>query len=108
MPFPENEGWMPVNGMRAHGRGGILGFAATLARPVGASCTSPILRGHWISETLLGETLPPPPANVPELPENEDTASMSIRALTQAHTVRTHAVPDVISASTLWHGAGGF
>lgn len=86
MPFPENEGWMPVNGMRAHGRGGILGFAATLARHSGASRTSPILRGHWISETLLGETLPPPPANVPELPENEDTASMSIRALTQAHS----------------------
>ena len=35
----------------------------------GASRTSPILRGNWIYETLLGESLPRPPANVPDLPE---------------------------------------
>ena len=40
----------------AGGRGGILGLAATLAKQSGASRTSPILRGNWVSEVLLGET----------------------------------------------------
>ena len=40
-----------------------------LAKQSGASRTSPILRGNWVSETLLGERLPKPPANVPDLPE---------------------------------------
>ena len=52
-----------------HDRGGILGMAATLARHSGASRTSPILRGNWVYETLLGKHLPNPPADVPQLPE---------------------------------------
>ncbi|WP_218933160.1 DUF1592 domain-containing protein [Roseimaritima multifibrata] len=61
--------WQRVDGMRAHGRGGMLGFAATLAKQSGASRTSPILRGNWISEVLLGERLPRPPKDVPILPD---------------------------------------
>jgi len=61
--------WQRVEGARAKGRGGILGLATTLAKQSGASRTSPILRGNWISETLLGERLPKPPANIPDLPE---------------------------------------
>lgn len=51
------------------GRGGILTMAAFLSSQSGASRSSPVLRGAWISETLLGERLPRPPANVPQLPE---------------------------------------
>ncbi len=61
--------WRKVNGMRAKGRGGVLGMATVLASLSGASRTSPILRGNWVSETLLGERLPRPPANVPQLPD---------------------------------------
>ncbi|HEV7869236.1 MAG TPA: DUF1592 domain-containing protein, partial [Chthoniobacteraceae bacterium] len=52
-PGISGEEWRRVEGIRAKGRGGILGFAATLAKQSGASRTSPILRGAWLSETLL-------------------------------------------------------
>ena len=44
-------------------------MATFLASQSGASRTSPILRGNWIYETLLGQHLPRPPADVPLLPE---------------------------------------
>ena len=61
--------WRRVDGVRQQGRGGILGLATTLATQAGASRTSPILRGHWLSEVILGEKLPKPPKNVPQLAE---------------------------------------
>ncbi len=63
------EAWRRVEGMQARGRGGVLGLATVLAVNSGASRTSPILRGNWIYETLLGERLPKPPDKVPDLPE---------------------------------------
>jgi hypothetical protein len=61
--------WRRVDGVRKQGRGGILGLASTLATQAGASRTSPILRGNWLSEVILGEKLPKPPKNVPLLAE---------------------------------------
>ena len=61
--------WRRVDNVKQAGRGGILGMSTTLATNSGASRTSPILRGNWVYETLLGERLPKPPANVPQLPE---------------------------------------
>ncbi|HEX4591146.1 MAG TPA: DUF1592 domain-containing protein, partial [Gemmataceae bacterium] len=63
--------WRRVDGVRKFGRGGILGLGSVLAKQSGASRTSPVLRGNWVVETLLGEKLPRPPANVPKLPEEE-------------------------------------
>lgn len=79
--------WVRVDRVREHGRGGILGFAATLAKQSGASRTSPILRGNWVSEVLLGERLPRPPKDVPRLPEDEtDTEGLTVRQLVEMHT----------------------
>lgn len=64
----ESDGWVKVEKSSQAGRGGILSMATTLAKQSGASRTSPILRGNWVSETLLGEKLPKPPAGVPTLP----------------------------------------
>ena len=61
--------WRRVDNVKQAGRGGILGMSTTLATNSGASRTSPILRGNWVYETLLGERLPKPPADVPQLPE---------------------------------------
>lgn len=61
--------WRRVEGVGQYHRGGILTQAATLAKQSGASRTSPILRGNWISEVVLGEKLPRPPKNVPQLEE---------------------------------------
>ncbi len=63
------EQWRRVENVRAEGRGGLLGMATFLASQSGASRTSPILRGNWVYETLLGERLPRPPPDVPVLPE---------------------------------------
>jgi len=79
------DGWWRVDGVRAQGRGGVLGFGATLAKQSGASRTSPILRGNWLSETLLGERLPRPPKGVPVLPE-EAPAGLTERALIERHS----------------------
>lgn len=62
-------GWSRVEGLRGAGRGGVLGMATILASQSGASRTSPILRGNWVFETLLGDRLPKPPPGVPQLPE---------------------------------------
>lgn len=66
----DEKGWQRVEGADGFGRGGILGMAAVLAKQSGASRTSAILRGTWISESLLGERLPRPPKGVPPLPDD--------------------------------------
>ena len=79
--------WRRVDGVRKYGRGGILALAATLAKQSGASRTSPILRGNWVSEVLLGERLPRPPKNVPVLPDDEAaTTGLTVRQLVEKHT----------------------
>lgn len=79
--------WRRVDGVKKSGRGGILAQATTLATQSGASRTSPILRGNWISEVLLGERLPRPPKGVPVLPDDETaTAGLTVRQLVEKHT----------------------
>jgi mono/diheme cytochrome c family protein len=79
--------WRRVEGVRKYGRGGILGLASVQAKEAGASRTSPVLRGNWVVETLLGEKLPRPPANVPKLPEEEGGADrLTMRQEVEKHT----------------------
>ncbi|MCI0700194.1 MAG: DUF1592 domain-containing protein [Planctomycetia bacterium] len=77
--------WRKVDGVRKYGRGGVLGLASVQAKQAGASRTSPVLRGNWVVETLLGEKLPRPPANVPQLPEEEGTDKLTVRQLVERH-----------------------
>ncbi len=79
--------WRRVHGIKKYGRGGILGLASVLTTQAGASRTSPVLRGNWVVETVLGEKLPRPPANVPRLPEEEGgTDGLTMRQLVLKHT----------------------
>jgi hypothetical protein len=80
------DGWQRVDGVKKFSRGGILAQATTLAKQSGASRTSPILRGNWLCEVLLGEKLPRPPKDVPRLPEDEATETLTVRELTQKHS----------------------
>ena len=83
----QNEDWQRVQVAQEHGRGGILALGTTLSKQSGASRTSPILRGNWISEVLLGEKLPRPPPDVPELPPDEtETEGLTLRQLVALHT----------------------
>ena len=62
------------------------GSATTLAKQSGASRTSPILRGNWVVEVLLGEKLPRPPKGVPQLPDDEAaTDGLTVRQLVEKH-----------------------
>lgn len=77
--------WRRVDHVKQYGRGGILTFGSTLAMQSGASRTSPILRGNWVLEALLGEKLPKPPKNVPQLPESETDSDLTVRQLVEKH-----------------------
>ena len=53
-------------------RRGLLGQGSMLVQTSLANRTSPVLRGKWVMEVLLGMPPPPPPPNVPTLDETED------------------------------------
>ncbi len=82
----KSDGWQRVDGVKKFGRGGVLAQSTTLAKQSGASRTSPILRGNWLCEVLLGDKLPRPPKGVPQLPEDEATETLSMRQLTEKHS----------------------
>jgi hypothetical protein len=84
IPF-EGSDWQRVEGIKKYGRGGALGFSATLAKHSGASRTSAILHGMWVSEVLLGDKIPNPPKGVPTLPE-EVPEGLSERQLIERHS----------------------
>jgi hypothetical protein len=67
-------------------RGGLLGMAGVLTVSSLPHRTSPVLRGKWVRETLLGSPAPAPPPNVPALEEKQSTASpQTIRELLEQH-----------------------
>ena len=86
IPGVEGSGWQRIDGAQRFGRGGVLGLAAVLSKQAGASRTSPILRGNWVAEALLGDKLPRPPKDVPRLPEDEGASEASMRELTLRHS----------------------
>jgi hypothetical protein len=53
-------------------RSGLLGQASILTLTSHANRTSPVLRGKWVMEVLLGTPPPPPPPNVPDLEKTGD------------------------------------
>ena len=68
-------------------RGGILGMPATLATTSFPNRTSPVRRGVWVLEQILGDHVPPPPPNVPELEEqdNKQVEGLTLRQRTELH-----------------------
>ena len=70
-------------------RRGILGHGSILTLTSIADRTSPVMRGKWVMEVLLGSPPPPPPPNVPALEETKGTAD-SGRALTVRERMEQH------------------
>jgi hypothetical protein len=69
-------------------RRGILGHGSILASTSLGNRTSPVLRGKWVMEVLLGSPPPPPPANVPELEETNSVSGerrLSVRERMEEH-----------------------
>jgi len=81
----KGDDWQRVTAMHEKGRGGILGFAATLAKQAGASRNSAILRGTWLTEVVLGEKLPSQPKGGPVLPE-EAPSDLTERQMIERHS----------------------
>jgi hypothetical protein len=67
-------------------RGGLLGQASILTATSYPNRTSPVLRGRWLLENMLGAPPPAPPPNVPVLKESgEDGQPRSVRERLEAH-----------------------
>ena len=67
-------------------RAGVLGHGSILTVTSYATRTSPVLRGKWILENLLGTPPPPPPPDVPPLDESaSSTGVTSMRERMAAH-----------------------
>ncbi|HWE95149.1 MAG TPA: DUF1592 domain-containing protein [Tepidisphaeraceae bacterium] len=73
-------------------RGGILTMPGILATSSFPNRTSPVNRGVWVLEQVLGEHVPPPPANVPALDkqDKQKVATLTLRQRTELH--RSNAV----------------
>ena len=72
-------------------RGGLLGHASILTITSYANRTSPVVRGKWLLENILGTPPPPPPPDVPRLPSaREDGVAEPLRERLAQH--RTNAV----------------
>ena len=69
-------------------RRGILGHGSVLMLTSVADRTSPVQRGKWIMEVLLGSPAPPPPANVPAFEETQGTRDG--RLLTTRERIEQH------------------
>ncbi len=66
-------------------RGGILRHGSILSVTSYATRTSPVIRGKWILENLLGSPPPPPPPNVPALEDTPLAADLPVRERLAAH-----------------------
>jgi hypothetical protein len=69
-------------------RRGVLGHGSVLTLTSHANRTSPVLRGKWVMEVLLGTPPPPPPPGVPDLEETD--AVVEGRMLTTRERMEMH------------------
>jgi hypothetical protein len=77
--------WVRVDNVGEYGRGGLLGMAVFLTQNSPGLRTSPVKRGHWVVGRVIGETIPPPPPVVPELPVDESKSDLPVRDMLAAH-----------------------
>jgi hypothetical protein len=87
--MPEMKGtkdtWVKVDDATPYQRGGLLPMAVFLTASSPGLRTSPVKRGYWVVHRLLGETIPPPPPVVPELPHDESKTDRPLREVLAAH-----------------------
>ena len=83
-------------------RGGLLGMPAVLAVSSYPYRTSPVLRGAWILESILGTPPPPPPARCPGARKTGLRRSRNPFARCLRSTAPTRRAPVATAASTRW------
>jgi hypothetical protein len=77
--------WVRINDADKYGRGGILPMAVFMTQNSPGLRTSPVKRGNWVVQKVLGIRVPPPPPVVPELPNDETKTDRPIREMLAQH-----------------------
>jgi hypothetical protein len=77
--------WVRIHDADRYGRGGILPMAAFLTKNAPGLRTSPVKRGNWVVKNVLGERIPAPPPNVPQLPRDEARLDLPLREMLVRH-----------------------
>ena len=77
--------WVRVDDAASYGRGGLLPMAVFLTQNSPGLRTSPVKRGNWVVQRVLGVRIPPPPPVVPELPSDESKSDLPVRDMLAKH-----------------------
>jgi hypothetical protein len=70
-------------------RGGVLGMGGVHLLTSYPTRTSPVLRGGWVLETLLGVRVPSPPPDVPELKTSQNKKKLTVKQALAMHRDHT-------------------
>jgi hypothetical protein len=81
----KKDDWVRVDDAGKYERGGLLPMAVFLTQSSPGLRTSPVKRGFWVVRRLLGEVIPPPPPQVPELPQDEAKTDAPLRDVLARH-----------------------
>jgi mono/diheme cytochrome c family protein len=86
VPSGDADQWVRVDDAQRFGRGGLLPMAVFLTANSPGLRTSPVKRGYWVVRRVLGEHIPAPPADVPELPNDEaKMGELTVRQVLERH-----------------------
>lgn len=77
--------WVRVDHADRYGRGGLLPMAVFMTQNSPGLRTSPVKRGNWVVQRVLGMRVPPPPPVVPELPSDESKSDLPVREMLAKH-----------------------
>lgn len=77
--------WVRIDDAGRYERGGLLPMSVFLTQNSPGLRTSPVKRGYWVVRRMLGEVIPPPPAVVPELPNDESKSDLPVREMLAKH-----------------------
>ncbi len=84
LPLPAEADWQAVTVGDAP-RGGLLTAGAVLVHTSYPRRTSPVLRGRWLLEEILGSKVPPPPPGVPALDDTVTEQAATLRERLERH-----------------------
>jgi hypothetical protein len=77
--------WVRVDDAHQYGRGGILPMSVFMTQNSPGLRTSPVKRGNWVVQKVLGIRVPPPPPVVPELQSDESKSDLPVRDMLARH-----------------------
>jgi hypothetical protein len=77
--------WVRIDDAGQYGRGGLLPMSVFMTQNSPGLRTSPVKRGNWVVQKVLGIRVPPPPPVVPELPSDESKTDLPIRQMLAQH-----------------------